>query len=69
VKLSILVTFRPDLYGKLEKRLFQALYGCPRNLFVRHRASKPEMADLLCRVITVKVEDRVHLHLSLSKDL
>jgi hypothetical protein len=40
----------------------------PRKLFVRHSFSKFEMAGLLCRVIVVKVEDRLLPQLSLSKD-
>ena len=59
----------PDLYEKLEKRPVQALGDCPGKLFVRHSFSKSEMAGLLCRVIVVKVEDRVLPQLSLSKDL
>jgi hypothetical protein len=66
---SNFVTSRPDLYEKLEKRPFQALGDCPGKLFVRHSVSKSEMAGLLCRVIVVKVEDRVLPQLSLSKDL
>jgi hypothetical protein len=44
--LSNLVSSRFDLYEKLEKRAFRALRDCPGNLFVRHPASKPEMAGL-----------------------
>ena len=58
-----------DLYGKLEKRWFQALCACGGKLFAGHSVSKAEMAGLLCHVIVVKVEDRLLLHLALSKDL
>jgi hypothetical protein len=62
-----LVTSHSDLYEKLEKRPFQALCDCPGKLFVRHSDSKSEMAGLLCRVIVVKVEDRVLPQLPLRK--
>jgi hypothetical protein len=58
-----------DLYGKLEQRPLQALCACPGKLFVRHSVAKAEMAGLLCRVIVVKVEDRVLSPLAISTDL
>ena len=58
-----------DLYEKLEQRPLQALCACPGKLFVRHSVAKAEMAGLLCRVIVVRMEDSMHLQLSLSKDL
>jgi hypothetical protein len=58
-----------DLYEKLEQRPLQALCACPGKLFVRHSVAKAEMAGLLCRVIVVKVEDRVLSPLAISTDL
>ena len=58
-----------SVYEKLEKRPSSPLCDCPGKLFVRPSFSKPEMASLLCRVIVVKVEDRVLPQLSLSKHL
>jgi hypothetical protein len=57
---SNLVIFRPVLYGKLKKRPLQALCGGPGRLLARHLASKSEMSCLLCRVIVVKVDLRMH---------
>jgi hypothetical protein len=61
--------FRPDLYEKLEKRLFMPLGYCPGKLFVRHPVSRSEMAGLSGRVSVVKVEDSVLPPLSLSEAL
>ena len=67
--LSNFVTSRLDLYEKLDNLPFWPFRDGPGKLFVRHSASKSQMADLLCRVFVVKVEGGMLLWLSLSKDL
>jgi hypothetical protein len=59
-------TLPPGLYENLEQRPSRTFCSRPGKLFVCHSFSKSEMAGLLCRVIVVKVEDRVLYQLSLS---
>ena len=60
--ISNLVASRPCVYEKLEKQSLEPFWDRPRILLVRHSFSKSEVLRLLCRVIVVNVEHRLHFH-------